>query len=69
VKGKNKKSIEIIDVIVFDSMCETHSRRPINLNESMKKLCLYNQRTMNMSQCWTWLIPKIDLEWQHQNET
>jgi hypothetical protein len=24
VKGKNKKSIEIIDVIVFDSMCDTH---------------------------------------------
>lgn len=25
MKGKNEKSIEIIDVIVFDSMCDTHS--------------------------------------------
>jgi len=57
-------------MLLYLIQCVTHIVvRPINLIETMKKLCLYNQRTMNMSQRWTLLIPKIDLEWQHQNET
>jgi hypothetical protein len=57
-------------MLLYLIQCVTHiGVRPINLIETMKKLCLYNQRTMNMSQRWTLLIPKIDLEWQHQNET